>query len=670
MIELLATFSIFFSGISADISVDAVLPPVELPDGTTVCVVDSQNANAQQLIRFNPRGEGGEADDGEPLWTAPLATDGIAVKLGLTPDVDNDLVPDVRVAILGDDPTEPLMTWVRSGRTGDLIFAIKGTVPFDPWMEFDTTADATTQEIIARFTEMTEAVGAGHRIPDFLNEALAPIAHWRAAGDASHTNVFDVGSSGKRSHHRDGTNGNGAPGPGGTPAFVKLKRVEYINTINITRDRAPQAIYPSIWFDSNDDGDADDWDLFTWNAADIRAPICYKAGDPVKVAQARFTVTPPFAIPTNSTTVYGKVFGETIDHFSSTTLSYNAGGTELTATVTGSWPTVAGVIQYIPSYVINWRLHVTTGGGGTTTYQTGQNSNPLYLVLEVPTGNFSLHYTMVHIGCEMADGLTGANHGAIADAIFTEFSDLQVFRATDLLEGHLAGPMTYYGNWGTGNLDAPSLLAAGDGQCGSWNWLFIRSLHTVGIDPHQEWVDLTSYQNPNLWGAAAWFLVDNWAGFSGSGSNPDPAWSAAYPFLNMPNVWPPPGTLFANNAYTWGAPPDITDQAGTQGQGPTPNPKSLFSVHHITKVDGVYYDASYGIRETSIDDYEQKNIAGYGLVFTTGAPKPSVAETDLNADFWDCNGIISPLKRSTGALIMHGNLAGNQLKVQLFDDLR
>jgi len=427
-----------------------------------------------------------------------------------------------------------------------------------------------------------------------------------------------------------------APGP--TPA-VHVKHVEFSNSHTIARDYGG-TVYPPIWHDANDDGDADDW-----GAGDVRAPICYTAPQPLTVSAVVFRVDPAFSVDVSNATAIGAILG-TVDVFSSTSLSYNGAGTELTATMTGTastWTTIA----YVADYEITWRIQNASG-----TYSAGTSSNPAYWVLAPPTGSFTFYYSLVHIACSMGHGLDGSSEVAVADAIFQEFSDQVVYRATDQLEGLPLMALTYYQNWVCGNLTVQSLLATRDGQCGAWAMFFIRCLHAAGVDPFNELVKVESIDSPNIFGAGAPFLVHSW-GF-GATSNSDP-WTQNYPHLN---IWDSPEIVA--NTYQWLF-ADVNDQIGVSGQGPTPDPASYFGVHFIVDVTGKYFDPSYGNSYGSFGGFESAAIAGYGLDFRTGNRAYNVDESDFGIDF-NGNGTTTDSSVPVPGVVIRQNPAGNQLQ--------
>lgn len=435
---------------------------------------------------------------------------------------------------------------------------------------------------------------------------------------------------------------------------VKLVAVEFANSHTVVRDTIPQIPYPPVWFDSNVDGDADDW-----SAGDIRAPICYSVPNPVRVSTVVLLVDPPFAIPLPTATVYGRILGA-VDSFTSTSRSYNATGELLTATMTGSassWTTIARVADY----PIDWRVEYTTPAGKTT-LQAGTSRNHIHWVLRPPTGNFPLFYSLIDIGCRTAHGLNGSNHRAIADAVFTEFADRVVVRASDVLEGVVgAASLTYYQNWATGVIGVGPLLAIGDGQCGAWVDFSVRCLHAVGIDPAHEVIEVKYNQSPNPYGAGAVMQVKNW---TIGGSSNKHGTSVVYPHMN---IW---NTLEIDfngpqHFYRWLF-ADVSDASGVEGQGPTVDPASYFDIHYIVAVGGGYYDPSYGQSYLSFGAFEIAAIEAYGLDFSTANNPFTVVESDIGVDL-DGDGVVTNASVPVKAVVIRQNPPGNNLDVVFID---
>ena len=62
--------------------------------------------------------------------------------------------------------------------------------------------------------------------------------------------------------------------------------------------------------------------------------------------------------------------------------------------------------------------------------------------------------------------------------------------------------------------------------------------------------------------------------------------------------------------YVWGDIVDVSDADGVPGQNTT-NPLSIFSVHALMKINGSYYDPSYGTKFTNLQQWEDQSVAGF-----------------------------------------------------------
>ncbi|MGI9014651.1 MAG: hypothetical protein ACR2GY_10430 [Phycisphaerales bacterium] len=615
----------------------------DLPNGRVQDVVQDEVGDlaTTQLMLMN------DADNA--VWRSLLPGDAAVARLGLVPDITGDNVAEIRVALIPIEAHQPMMTWVLSGATGELVLAVRGSQPFNPWlMHENETSVIALSDALETFERMTSL------------QMFTEADRWQVAANEA-SNVKIVGgalpthlSHNNASHNRRGRQHSGPAGPGGTT--VTLKKVMFADSHAPFRDIPPQVAYPQIWLDADGDGDADDWFNDPWDNADIRAPICYAAGTKVQVNQVVFTVSPPFAINTTTSTAVGNVVGASaFDEFKSTLIwQYNAAGDELTVTMQGTSITHT-TIWYDPNFQIQWRIDTTAGP-----LTAGTSDNPLYYVLLSPTGSFKFFYSLVHTGCEQAHGLPGTSHTAIADAIFGKFATLSVQRATDLLEGRPAPSMTYYGNWTTpnttiapDNFNNPGLFVDGDGQCGAWTESFVRTMHAMGIDPSNEVWKLIPPHSLNIYGAHAFLFVESW---NIVGSNNPNSWpDQLYPHLNVPVLCPQ--WFVGHNGlawqYVWSF-ADFTDVAGApgQGNGNGGNPLATFTVHYIVNVGGKLYDPSYGITATGLASYESQVIAGWSLYFDTAANAwPQINELDINTDI-NCDGVIRNQTHPTFAFVI------------------
>src|SRR6185436_20617285 len=57
---------------------------------------------------------------------------------------------------------------------------------------------------------------------------------------------------------------------------------------------------------------------------------------------------------------------------------------------------------------------------------------------------------------------------------------------------------------------------------------------------------------------------------------------------------------------------DVTDLNGLPGMCKS-NPPSIFYYHQMAKIDGIYYDASYGYKYNSLTDIKNNAFSGWGI---------------------------------------------------------
>ncbi len=578
---------------------------------------------------------------GDDRWRSELPQRSLPLRLGLAPDVNDDGWPDVRAGFIARDVIEPV-TWILSGSNGELLYRIRASAPFDPWFD-----DGATEQPIDVGGFARERSGWRQLDSEFLPSNVL-------RGEPIEFNGMPRALS-RRSpkHEREMREPQLSPpsqptdGPP-NPTSVKLKRVRFLGSYGVHTDRIPPGflsprLYNPYWLDSNLDGDANDWPP---SGTDERAPILYRAGDTIRVDEVVIAVSPPFSVTLANASVRGHT--TTLNTFVSAGLSYNGAGTEITATISGSVPSTASTIARLANWPVSWELQITHTSG-TTIYPVGTSQNHVHFVLQAPTGGFTIQYSMLDIACRRAAGLTtSSTHQQIADAIFQEF-DLTVVRAQDVLEGVSTPTLTYYADWTNLNDSVTALLATTDSQCAAWAQFFMRCLHTAGIDPPNEWVDIR-YNTVPIVPAEAVFLVNNWT--PGAESNPTPL-AADYPAIDIPDL----PAFVTTSSYLWIF-NDFTDATGVSGEGPVADPASIFSRHFMILVYGKYYDPSYSTTWGSLSAFDSGGIAGYGLLFWTHA-WVAIRETDLNVDLsWPRDGIVSSSYVPTPALMIRENDSG------------
>jgi len=613
-----------------------------------------------RVDRAHPRRDPASGDaltltvEGETWWTLPFAAGERIVRLGTLPDLDGDRVAEVRAAYLSPHDVG-VLTRIVSGRTGVALLDLGPEHRATVWPDADSGAFPSNWPASIALSSLVRGFGGDFHEVRRLLAALRDTAAESVGRREQSESVISGRAERPEASWFGGDTSSPLLGP--MPATVKLRRVVFSNSHQVIRDRAPKIPYPSEWFDSNLDGDADDWVRTVTNpfAGDIRAPLCYTINQPITVNSVEFHVSPAYGLGQSlaDKVVRGRLPGSGLDAFVSTTLTYNGDGTVITAT---NFTTNAGdtmtTIGRIADYSIDWGIDVT---GTLVSYTAGTSRNHVHWVLQSPTGSFALFYSLIDIGCRRAHGRDGSSEVAIANDIYGEFAGRHVLRATDVLENMpVIEPMTYWLNWQTARGAMPQLLEFGDGRCGAWVQFFNRSLHAVGIDPVNEHCQVTLPEH--VTGAQRMLLKEVW---SASGqSNANGPFGAEYRYINIPLIlWPHPDYFIGPSQYFWRM-NDRLDMTGVSAQGASinPNPASMFANHALAHVQGVFYDPSYGgstlHSAAEIDD----SFQAFGLLFGIDLGMPLVVDEGAVGIDLDGDNIVTPGNWvGTAALIIQDN---------------
>jgi len=261
------------------------------------------------------------------------------------------------------------------------------------------------------------------------------------------------------------------------------------------------------------------------------------------------------------------------------------------------------VSDFPQDLTINWK-HT---GGGTTFYDCGASTNQVYVTW---TNTLNAIHTLLDVGCRGAKGVTGTvgiNDDQVLNGVWGRIQAKSNRRASDYVL------LTYYGFydvnsngvWDAGtdiNRNDPSLctvtaaselIRTGNGQCHSWADFIHQVLRGQGLE---------AINGNNNRAVAAEikvgiaFGVKNWAT---SRMSPRNIISFDAGVDGSSAVTPNP----ANN--------EAADAPGVAGQGNSPNPPSEFGNHWIDKLNGKYYDPSYGIGPfTDLKAYEDAAFSG------------------------------------------------------------
>jgi hypothetical protein len=152
-------------------------------------------------------------------------------------------------------------------------------------------------------------------------------------------------------------------------------------------------------------------------------------------------------------------------------------------------------------------------------------------------------------------------------------------------------------------------IALSDGQCQAWANYFTRVLKSGGITTPIDSVKITPSTPINV----SNLLVKTWTfPINGGTSQLIPG----YPYQNLysPNDVETRNPAQGDNGvwgYKWGTVNEF-NHVPNSGQNNT-NPKSHFYNHYIVKINGTYYDPSYGTKATSEIDWQTQSLDGIAL---------------------------------------------------------
>jgi hypothetical protein len=272
-----------------------------------------------------------------------------------------------------------------------------------------------------------------------------------------------------------------------------------------------------------------------------------------------------------------------------------------------------GVVNYYAPFNIYWEISFDKG---LNWYRADTTDHKVYVTKSNPmteTTNFKYFHTVLELSCKNAVGQT--TDTGIISKCWSEFTDQVVLN-------HKGDSLHYYKNYITSNTVLPLLLKYRTAQCYTFAQLFAALIKVQGINKTNNYVFITpkAVASP-CGGTINRFLVKNWKFLTKSDSSGCPS----FPYKNV-------GTTLTTSGYTYTS-ADVIDQAGIDGSC-NKNPSSFFNNHQITKFDGVYYDACYGVKFNALTDIKTAAFDGWGVQlspgtwnFTNDMSKADLAET-------------------------------------------
>lgn len=240
------------------------------------------------------------------------------------------------------------------------------------------------------------------------------------------------------------------------------------------------------------------------------------------------------------------------------------------------------VIRFFKPFIINWKISFDNGNSWRN---IGETQNTLYVTYKTPqaeAGEFGWFHTVYDLSCRNAQ--TKTTEQDIIAGVWNEFTDQIVLNYNN-------DSLFYYKNLSTPYVTLATLLKYRDAECYTFAQLFLASLKIQGIVRTNNYVYIEAKGNACGY-AVDRFLVKNWA-FNTTSSAP----CSSFSYKST----------------------GIKKQPGIPGSC-TITPASHFGNHQIAKIDGVYYDPSYGSSSASLTELKMKSICAWGMmVFANSA---------------------------------------------------
>lgn len=350
-----------------------------------------------------------------------------------------------------------------------------------------------------------------------------------------------------------------------------------------------------------------------WRNNGLREPAAWASGSTM-MATAKFE----FACSNAPDSISIRAFGaDSIDlPARSLPLSFSAGVYTCTYPATAATKSFkSGIVNYYAPFYLYWEISFDKG---LHWHRADTTDHKVYVTRSAPTvetTNFKYFHTVLELSCKNAKGQSSDT--AIISRCWSEFTDQVVLN-------HKGDSLFYYKTFNTSNTNLPSLLRARNAQCYTFAQLFAALIKIQGIARSSNYVYITpkSATSP-CGGSINRFLVKNWK----FGVKSDSVACPSFPYRNTYS-----GSYITSTGYVF-ITANVTDQSGIDGSC-NKNPSSFFNNHQITKYDGVYYDACYGVKFASLAEIKTKAFDGWGVQlapntynFTNDMSRADLAET-------------------------------------------
>jgi len=278
---------------------------------------------------------------------------------------------------------------------------------------------------------------------------------------------------------------------------------------------------------------------------------------------------------------------------------------------TGSHVFTAGIVRFFKPFAIDWEISFDNG---STWKPIGTTNNTIYVTRSAPqskTSEFKWFRTVYDLSCRNAQ--TKTTDADIISSVWSEFTDHVVLNWN-------GDSLFYYKIMNSPNVTLATLLKYKDAECYTFAQLFLSSIKIQGVVRTNNYVYITPQNNSVCGHTVNRFIVKDWAFGTPSASATCPG----FPYMNTyTTLIPAPYHAYAFTTA------DVTDQAGIPGSCNI-NPSSYFNNHQIALLDGIYYDACYGVTFNTLSDIKTAAFSGWSYRYTTGSTTYAYFTNDLN----------------------------------------
>lgn len=351
-----------------------------------------------------------------------------------------------------------------------------------------------------------------------------------------------------------------------------------------------------------------------WAAAStIQSPVAYVSGNAPTISGA-FTIT--CANVPDSIFVRGTA-SDAISFSAKKVIVAAAAGTTHNFTypaTLGSHVFTAAIVRFFKPFTINWEVSFDNG---TTWRAIGATNNTLYVTRSTPQPEgteFKWFHTVFDLSCRNAQYMSLDT--AIISHVWSEFTDHVVLNYND-------DSLFYYKIMNSPNTTLSTLLKYRDAECYTFAQLFLSSIKIQGVVRTNDYVYITPINNTVCGHTVNRFIVKNWAFGTPSATATCPAFPYKNTYVTATGTMPPPYTAYVFTTS------DVTDLAGIPGSCNI-RPASYFNNHQIAKVDGVYYDACYGVTFPALTAIKTTAFSGWSFRYTVGSNTEAYFTTDMS----------------------------------------